>query len=90
MDKKDKVLNNKIFELSEKMHSLEEGKYFHICHRKSDKNEFIYYLEYLKNKKKKVVIINKNKSQIIQSKNKKNLEKEISKPCKIFVCFSFI
>ena len=89
-NKVSKILKNKNFELSEKMNSLEEGKYFHICHRNSDKNEFIYYLEYLKNKKKKVVIINKNKSQNIKSKNKKNLEKKISKPGTIFECFSFI
>ena len=53
-----KILGNKDYELSEKNHYLEEGKYFNICHRRDSNNKKIYYLLYMKDGKTEIQIIN--------------------------------
>ena len=84
------IFDKKNFELCEEYYSLEEEKIFKIYVRHNSKNQKVYFLEYLKNGKKKVEIIKTNSSKFYRFGKKKNLNNEINKPGTISKCFRFL
>ena len=83
-------IDKKNFELSEEFYSLEENKIFRIYIRHNSKNKKVYFLEYLRNGKKKIEIIKTNSSKTYKFDKKNNLNKEINKPGTLIKCFKLL
>ena len=84
------IFDKKNFELSEEFYSLEENKIFRIYIRHNSKNKKVYFLEYLRNGKKKIEIIKTNSSKTYKFDKKNNLNKEINKPGTLIKCFKLL
>ena len=84
------IFDKKNFELSEEFYSLEENKIFRIYIRHNSKNQKVYFLEYLRNGKKKIEIIKTNSSKTYKFDKKNNLNKEINKPGTLIKCFKLL
>ena len=82
--------DKKNFELSKECYSLEEEKIFKIYIRRNSENQKVYFLEYLKDGKKKIEIIGTNSSKTYKFDKMNNLDKEINKPGTLIKCFRFL